>query len=151
MTHHSFIECIGYTKVGLTIDVYTDSGIWDSISDSTYPVSKFGVDVDIVAYNGGIVRSFPGDPIIRALPSFRTISWDAKIGEYWPITIDCFTRQDSSPIGNCVYRWTLYVKNSSFAWGKVEFNRGETPVLRITFTGNGKCKSFNIIATATQK
>jgi hypothetical protein len=78
--------------VQLTIDIYTDTGIWESISESSYPLTKTGMDVDLVAHYGGIVRSLPGDPIIRALPSFRSIAWDAKIGEYSPVTIDCFTR-----------------------------------------------------------
>lgn len=51
-----------------------------------------GRDVDLVARYGGIVRSFPGDALIRKLPSFRGISWEVAAGGYCHKTIDCFTR-----------------------------------------------------------
>jgi hypothetical protein len=30
---------------------------------------------------GGVVRSTPGEEVIRKLPSFRSMSWDIKPGE----------------------------------------------------------------------
>ena len=41
---------------------------------------------------GGVVRSLPGDEVIRRLPSFRSINWEIKPGDYCAITKDCFTR-----------------------------------------------------------
>lgn len=46
----------------------------------------------MVSRNGGIVRSLPGDAEIRKLPSFRSLNWEVKPGDYCHKTIDCFTR-----------------------------------------------------------
>lgn len=46
----------------------------------------------MVSRYGGIVRSLPGEEAIRKLPSFRSLSWDVKPGDYCSKTIDCFTR-----------------------------------------------------------
>lgn len=48
--------------------------------------------MDMVARYSGIVRSFPGDALIRRLPSFRSISWEVAAGAYCHKTIDCYTR-----------------------------------------------------------
>ena len=86
-------ECIGYTQVEATLDMYLGGhGIWHEIPKDNFPMRKFGRDIDLVNYRGGIVRSLKGEPKIRALESFRSISWEVKPGEYAPITIDCFTR-----------------------------------------------------------
>jgi len=50
------------------------------------------------------VRALPGDKIIRSLASFRSISWDAKIGEYQAITIDCFTRYFNMTCKLCCFK-----------------------------------------------
>lgn len=46
----------------------------------------------MVSRYGGIVRSLPGEEAIRKLPSFRSINWEVKPGDYCHKTIDCFTR-----------------------------------------------------------
>lgn len=46
----------------------------------------------MVSRSGGIVRRMPGDAIIRQLPTFHSITWDVKPGDYIAKTIDCFTR-----------------------------------------------------------
>lgn len=46
----------------------------------------------MVSRYGGIVRSLPGDAAIRKLPSFRSLNWEVKPGDYCHKTIDCFTR-----------------------------------------------------------
>jgi biotin carboxylase len=46
----------------------------------------------MVSRFSGIVRSLPGEAFIRSLPSFRSISWEVKPGEFVHKTIDCFTR-----------------------------------------------------------
>ena len=85
-------ECIGYTQVSVTISAYLDGKLWDSINKNSFVLKKHGRDVDIVNRKGGVVRSLPGDKLIRELPSFRYLAWDIKPGDYAPITIDCFTR-----------------------------------------------------------
>jgi len=85
-------ECVGYTQVQVTLDVYIDGNLFDKINANHYPLYKSGRDVDLVSRFGGVVRGFPGDSLIRALPSFRSLSWEAKVGEFQPTTIDCFTR-----------------------------------------------------------
>ena len=39
-----------------------------------------------------MVRSFPGEAIIRALPSFRTMHWECKVGQLIHKTVDRFSR-----------------------------------------------------------
>lgn len=60
-----------------------------------YKMQKAGRDIDLVSRHGGIVRGFPGEPLIKKLASFRTLNWEVKPGEYCPITIDCFSRPGS--------------------------------------------------------
>jgi biotin carboxylase len=86
-------ECIGYTQVEVTIDMYLGGhGLFHEVPKDNYPMHKFGRDIDLVNYRGGIVRSLKGETKIRAYESFRSISWETKPGDYMPITIDCFTR-----------------------------------------------------------
>ncbi len=47
-----------------------------------YPVKKYGMDVDMVSMFSGIVRQYKGNDVIRKLPSFRSISWEVKIGDF---------------------------------------------------------------------
>ncbi|CAE7512903.1 ddaF [Symbiodinium microadriaticum] len=86
-------ECVGYTQVSLTVDVYTGAKHFNSIADGNhYPLIKAGRDVDMVSRHSGMVRSFPGEAAIRALPSFRTMHWECKVGDFIHKTVDCFTR-----------------------------------------------------------
>jgi len=86
-------ECIGYTQVEMTLDCYLGGqGIFSKVEKDNYPMLKHGRDTDMVNYSGGIIRSIPGESRIRALESFRTISWEVKPGDYAPQTVDCFTR-----------------------------------------------------------
>lgn len=86
-------ECIGYQQVEMTIDSYLGGhGIFSDVPKDFYPMYKYGRDVDMVNMRGGIVRSHAGEKKIRALDSFRCISWEVKPGHYAPMTIDCFTR-----------------------------------------------------------
>eukprot|EP00605_Chrysophyceae_sp_TOSAG23-4_P002260 GSChrysophyteH1.ASY1.ANO1.2504.1 assembled CDS len=94
-------ECIGYNQVEVTLDAYLGGhGIWSRISSSRYPMHKYGRDVDLVNRHGGIVRSLVGEKKIRALESFRSISWEVKPGDYAPLTIDCYTRPGCVQIVN---------------------------------------------------
>ena len=85
-------ECIGYTQVEVTLDAYTSGRLFATLAKDTYPIRKYGRELDMVNRQGGIVRSLPGESTIRALPSFRSLSWEVKPGDYAPVTIDCFTR-----------------------------------------------------------
>lgn len=86
------IECIGYTVVSVTADVYLNGPLFDTLSPTHYPCKKFAMDCDMVSRAGGIVRSLPGEQLVRQFPSFYSISWEVHVGEYCPLTIDCFTR-----------------------------------------------------------
>lgn len=55
-------------------------------------MKQAGRSVDLVSRNSGIVRSLPGDDFIRNLPSFRTMNWEVKPGDFIAKTIDCYTR-----------------------------------------------------------
>lgn len=85
-------ECIGYSQVEVTLDVFLGGSLFNSISKDTYVLKKAGRDVDLVSRHAGIVRSLPGDATIRGLASFRAISWEVHPGDFCPVTVDCFTR-----------------------------------------------------------
>ena len=38
------------------------------------------------------MRALSGDAVIRSLPSFRSVHWEIKPGDYCAVTKDCFTR-----------------------------------------------------------
>jgi biotin carboxylase len=86
------MECVGYTQVLVTLDAYLGGGLFERIQKDNFPLHKAGREVDMVSRNGGIVRSLPGDAAIRKLPSFRSLNWEVKPGDYCHKTIDCFTR-----------------------------------------------------------
>lgn len=85
-------ECIGFTQVSVTIDVYTGGPLFDTLKCNEYTLMKAGRNCDLVSRHSGIVRGFPGESKVRALPSFRSMKWECKIGQFIPKTIDCFTR-----------------------------------------------------------
>mmetsp|Transcript_8797 Transcript_8797/g.13163 ORF Transcript_8797/g.13163 Transcript_8797/m.13163 type:complete len:979 (-) Transcript_8797:119-3055(-) len=86
-------ECVGFTQVSLTVDVYTTGEKFKQIKDGNrYPLTKAGRDVDMVSRHSGIVRGFPGEALIRSLPSFRNMHWECKVGDFISKTVDCFTR-----------------------------------------------------------
>lgn len=85
-------ECIGYSQVSVTLDVYLGGALFDSIPKHAYKLKKAGRDVDVVSRHAGVVRAMPGDAMIRQLPSFRNVSWEVHPGDFCPLTIDCFTR-----------------------------------------------------------
>ena len=85
-------ECIGFTQVNVTIDVYTGGPLFDTLNANEYVLHKAGRDVDLVSRHSGIVSGFPGESKIRALSSFRGLKWECKKGQFITKTIDCFTR-----------------------------------------------------------
>ncbi|RYH31113.1 ATP-grasp domain-containing protein [archaeon] len=85
-------ECVGYSMVGVTLDAYLQGELFNKIDKDHFPLKKAGREVDMVSRYGGIVRSLPGEEAIRKLPSFRSMSWEVKPGDYAHKTIDCFTR-----------------------------------------------------------
>ena len=75
-------ECIGYSVVDVTLSAYLDNSLFDSIEKDNFVMKKHGRDVDFCNRKGGVVRSFPGEEIIRKLKSFSSISWEVKPGDY---------------------------------------------------------------------
>lgn len=86
------VEATGYTQVSVTVDVYLNGPLFDTISATHAPLTKYAMDCDMVSRAGGIVRSMPGEALVRKYQSFYSISWEVHVGEYCPKTIDCFTR-----------------------------------------------------------
>jgi len=86
------MECIGYSQVSITLDAYLDGKEWGRIDKDSYPVKKAGREVDMLTEQCGVVRALVGEPFLRALPSFRSLSWEVQPGQWIPKTIDCFTR-----------------------------------------------------------
>jgi len=85
-------ECIGYTQVEVTLSAYLDGKFFDSLDKDHFPMLKHGREVDMCNRQSGVVRALSGEAVIRKLPSFRSMSWEIKPGDFAPVTIDCFTR-----------------------------------------------------------
>ena len=85
-------ECIGYTQVDCTVDVYLNGPLFDTLPSDSYVLKRFGREVDLVSEQSGVVRSTPGDKVIRNLPTFFSVSWEVKPGDFLRATVDCFTR-----------------------------------------------------------
>ena len=66
----------------VTLDAYLEGTLWKSLQKNTYPKRKAAREVDMVSRNGGIIRKLLGDAFIRQLPSFRSLTWDVKPGDY---------------------------------------------------------------------
>lgn len=94
------IECIGYTVVNVTLDAWLDGKFFDSLPKDGYELKGIGYDVDMCCRHNGIVRGFPGEAALKAMPSFRSVSWECKPGDYIVKTIDCFTRPGCVQIVN---------------------------------------------------
>jgi hypothetical protein len=56
--------------------------LFDKIDRIEYPVHKYGMDVDLVSMFSGIVRSHKGTEAIKKLDSFRSITWEVKVGDF---------------------------------------------------------------------
>jgi hypothetical protein len=69
-------------QVEVTLDCYLDGALWKSLHKDTFPKRKAAREVDMVSRNGGIIRKLIGDAFIRQLPSFRSLTWDVKPGDY---------------------------------------------------------------------
>ena len=57
-------ECIGFSQVTATVDLYTTGQLFESLQEHTYPMVKFGREVDLVSLNSGVVRAMPGEKVI---------------------------------------------------------------------------------------
>ena len=62
--------------------MYLEGTLFKTLQKDTYPKRKAAREVDMVSRNGGIIRKLIGDAFIRALPSFRSLTWDVKPGYY---------------------------------------------------------------------
>lgn len=69
-------------QVEVTLDVYLEGALFKTLQKDTFPKRKAAREVDMVSRNGGIIRKLIGDAFIRALPSFRSLTWDVKPGDY---------------------------------------------------------------------
>lgn len=93
-------ECIGYTMVSITADVYLNGPIFDTLSPTHFPLMKYGMDCDLVSHASGIIRALPGEELIKQLPSYRSVDWEVHVGGFCHLTIDCFTRPGCVQMAN---------------------------------------------------
>jgi len=91
------LECVGYSQVGATLDVYVNPSAFDALPlvPGGGTLRKFGAEIDIVAYRDGVVTEIPGAVVVRTLPSFRKMELAVQPGTAIKKTVDCFTRPAS--------------------------------------------------------
>lgn len=85
-------QCIGFSQAAATIDVFLNGPLFDTLQATTYPMKKCGREIDLVSRCSGVVRAMPGEKVIKALPTFMSISWEIQPGDFVNATVDCFTR-----------------------------------------------------------
>jgi hypothetical protein len=91
-----------YSQVEGTADCYLDEEGFDELPDTPpSPLQAYGLDVSLVSYSKGKIKSMPGFDIIKKLPSFVWLSPAVSIGSEVKFTIDLIT----SP-GCCVLMHT---------------------------------------------
>jgi biotin carboxylase len=86
------MECVGYSMEKVTLDAYVNPARWEALPPAPLRMLKYGWETDMVNRHPGIIRGYPGEQILRSLASFRSLSWDVKIGDFAPLTKDLFTR-----------------------------------------------------------
>lgn len=86
----------------VTLDVYLDGTLHKSLAKDTYPKRKAAREVDMVSRNGGIIRRLIGDAFIRQLPSFRSLTWDVKPGDYISKVLYSYERAGVVALLHCV-------------------------------------------------
>eukprot|EP01082_Thalassiosira_pseudonana_P003715 g3607.t1.3.5e174189 g3607 g3607.t1 contig12:2413065-2415727(-) len=87
-----------YCQVEATADAYLDEDEFNKLPDTPpSPLQAHGLEVNLVSYSKGKVKSMPGFDVIKKLPSFVWLSPAASIGSEVNFTVDLI----SSP-GCCV-------------------------------------------------
>ena len=81
-----------YCQVEVTADAYVDEEEFHKIPDlPPSPLKAHGLEVNLVSYSKGKVKSMPGFDVIKKLPSFVWLSPAASIGSDVKYTIDLVT------------------------------------------------------------
>jgi biotin carboxylase len=82
----------GYSQVEATVDAYLDKMHFSKIPDEPpSPFKAFGLELLLVSFSRGEVKSTPGFDAIRQLPSFVYLETGVKEGSVVDYTVDLFT------------------------------------------------------------
>ncbi len=83
--------CVGYGQLDLTVDAYVDPEAFHRKAAKPYVLKQYSLSVSLISEQEGIVKSVPGEAVIRALPSFNEMRMRAKPGYPLRRTVDFFT------------------------------------------------------------
>ena len=82
----------GYCQVEATAAAYLDEAEFNGFPDKpSSPLQSNGLDLMLVSYSKGKVKSMPGFDVIKKLPSFVCMSPGVKIGSEVKFTVDLIT------------------------------------------------------------
>lgn len=84
-------RCVGYGQLDLTADAYVDPDAFAAKSATPYELKAHAISISLWAHQEGVVKTVPGEPMLRALPSFDELRLRAKPGYKMRPTIDFFT------------------------------------------------------------
>ena len=88
----------GYSQVEATVDAFLDPDVFLQLPDKPpSPFKASGMEVIMVSYNRGVVKTTPGYDIIKKMPSFVCLESGIKAGSKITYSIDLDTA-----IGNCI-------------------------------------------------
>ncbi len=84
-------ECIGYGPIDLTAEAYLNSRKFQETAKNSYQLKKYALRVNLISYKKGILKSLPGEHLLRKLETFFFLRWIKTPGMKIPRTINYFT------------------------------------------------------------
>lgn len=81
-----------YCQIEATVDAYLEGEEFHKLPDvPPSPLKAHGLEVNLVSYSKGKVKSMPGFDVIKRLPSFVWLSPAASVGSEVTFTVDLIT------------------------------------------------------------
>lgn len=84
-------RCVGYGQLDLTADSYVSPDRFVEKSRTDYQLREWAISISLISEQVGIVRSVPGDALVRSLSSFCEVRFRAKPGYELKKTVDFYT------------------------------------------------------------
>lgn len=84
-------RCVGYGQLDLTADAYLDPDRFRAKASKPYELKEYALSLSLNSEIAGVVKSVPGEALVRSLASFEGCRFRAKPGYQLKRTIDFYT------------------------------------------------------------